>query len=171
VTETRWLSQDEQRTWRAYVQAARLLFDLLEEELDRYTDVPSAYYEVLAPLAEAPGRRLRMSDLASRSRSSRSRLSHSMNRLESLGWIRREACQTDGRGAFAVLTDEGFARLERAAPVHVEGVRTHVFDQLEAKQLAELRKISERLLDHVMACRGSSPEKLGLVPPSAGLDP
>jgi len=170
MPETRWLSEDEQRTWRAFVQAARLLFDVLEEELDRHTEIPASYYEVLAPLAEAPGHRLRMSDLASLSRSSRSRLSHSMGRLESLGWIRREACETDRRGAFAVLTDEGFARLERAAPVHVKGVRTHVFDQLETKQLEELRRISERLLDHLMALKGSSPEKLGLVARPAAVD-
>jgi DNA-binding MarR family transcriptional regulator len=164
MPDARWLSEDEQRTWRAFVQAARLLFDQLEEELDRQTDVPAAYYEVLAPLAEAPGRRLRMSDLASLSRSSRSRLSHSVARLESLGWIRREPCETDRRGAFAVLTDEGFARLEAAAPVHVEGVRTHLFDQLEAEQLRELRRISEHMLEHLMAVKGSSPEDLGLVP-------
>ena len=101
----------------------------------QHTEVPSHYYEVLARLAEVPERRLRMSDLAYLSQSSRSRLSHSIARLELLGWIRREACQTDRRGAFAVLTDEGFSALEAAAPVHVEGVRTHVFEQLEAAQL------------------------------------
>ena len=109
MAETRWLSEDEQRTWRTFVQATKLLFDQLEHELDEQTEVPSRYYEVLAPLAEVPQRRLRMSDLADLSQSSRSRLSHSMARLESLGWIRREACETDRRGAVAVLTDEGFS--------------------------------------------------------------
>lgn len=55
------------------------------------------------------------------------RLSHSMARLESLGWIRREACETDRRGTFAVLTDEGLSALEAAAPVHAEGVQPHFF--------------------------------------------
>jgi DNA-binding MarR family transcriptional regulator len=159
---TRWLSEDEQRTWRTFVQATKRLFDQLEDELDQQTEVPSHYYEVLAPLAEAPGRRLRMSDLADLSQSSRSRLSHSMARLESLGWIRREASQTDRRGAFAVLTDEGFSAIEAAAPVHAEGVRSHFFDQLDVEQLEELRRISERVLEHLVAINGSSPEELGL---------
>jgi DNA-binding MarR family transcriptional regulator len=158
---TRWLSEDEQRTWRTFVQATKLLFDQLEQELDQQTEVPSPYYEILASLAEVPERRLRMSDLADLSRSSRSRLSHSMARLESLGWIRREACQTDRRGAFALLTDEGFAALEAAAPVHLEGVRTHVFDQLDVEQLEELRRISERVLEHLMAVKRSTPEEPG----------
>jgi DNA-binding MarR family transcriptional regulator len=161
MAETRWLSEDEQRTWRTFVQATRLLFDQLEQELDQQTTVPKHYYEILAPLAEAPERRLRMSDLADRSQSSRSRLSHSMARLESLGWIRREASQMDRRGAFAVLTDEGFSAFEAAAPVHAEGVRTHVFDQLDVGQLKELRRISERVLEHLVAVKGLSPEEQG----------
>jgi DNA-binding MarR family transcriptional regulator len=158
---TRWLSEDEQRTWRTFVMATKLLWDQLEHEIDEQTEVPSHYYEVLARLAEVPERRLRMSDLADLSQSSRSRLSHSIARLQSLGWIRREACETDRRGAFAVLTDEGFSALEAAAPVHVEGVRTHFFDQLDAEQLEELRRISERVLEHLVAAKGSSPEELG----------
>ena len=83
---TRWLSEDEQRTWRTFVLATRLLLDQLEQELDEQTEVPSHYYEIVARLAEVPERRLRMSDLADLSQSSRSRLSHSIARLESLGW-------------------------------------------------------------------------------------
>jgi DNA-binding MarR family transcriptional regulator len=151
---TRWLSEDEQRTWRTFVMATKLLFDQLEQELDEQTEVPSNYYEV-------PERRLRMSDLADLSQSSRSRLSHSIARLESLGWIRREACQTDRRGAFAVLTNEGLSALEAATPVHVTGVRTHLFDQLDVEQLAELRRISERVLEHLETVKELSPEELG----------
>lgn len=161
MAKTRWLSDDEQRTWRTFVMASKLLWDQLEKELDEQTEVPSPYYEVLARLAEAPERRLRMSELADLSQSSRSRLSHSMARLMSLGWIRREACQTDRRGAFAVLTDEGFSALEAAAPVHVEGVRTHFFDLLGVEQLEELRRSSERVLEHLVAVKRLSPEELG----------
>ena len=146
---TRWLNEDEQRTWRTFVMATKLLFDQVERELDEQTEVPSRYYEIVARLAEVPERRLRMSDLADLSQSSRSRLSHSVARLESLGWIRREASQTDRRGAFAVLTDEGFAALEAAAPVHVRGVRTHLFDQLSPQQVENLRDIGETLLRHL----------------------
>jgi DNA-binding MarR family transcriptional regulator len=161
MTGTRWLSEDERRTWRTFVMATKLLLDQLEHELDEQAEVPSHHYEVLARLAEVPERRLRMSDLADLSQSSRSRLSHSIARLESLGWIRREACQTDRRGAFAVLTDEGFSALEAAAPVHVEGVRTHFFDQLDVAQLEELRRISERVLEHLVAVKELSIEELG----------
>jgi DNA-binding MarR family transcriptional regulator len=143
MAEPRWLSDDEQRIWRTFVQATRLLFDQLEDDLDTLTEVPSPYYEVLASLAEAPSRRLRMSDLAERSRSSRSRLSHSIARLESLGWIRRDPCETDRRGAFAVLTDDGFAALEAAVPVHIEGVRVHFFDLLNHEQLEQVQSVSE----------------------------
>jgi DNA-binding MarR family transcriptional regulator len=163
MAETRWLTEEEQRTWRTFVQATKLLFERLERELDELTAVPSAFYEVLAPLAEAPERRLRMSDLAALSQSSRSRLSHSMARLESLGWIRREACQADRRGAFAVLTDEGFSAITAAAPVHAEGVRVHFFDQLDVEQIEQVGRVSMRVHEHLVAVKGSSPEELGLL--------
>jgi DNA-binding MarR family transcriptional regulator len=168
MAEPRWLTEEEQRTWRTFVQATKLLFEQLEQELDQLTAVPSPFYEVLAPLAEAPERRLRMSDLAALSQSSRSRLSHSMARLESLGWIRREACQTDRRGAFAVLTDEGFSAITAAAPVHAEGVRVHFFDQLDVEQIEQVGRVSMRVLEHLVAVKGSSPEELGLRSTFAG---
>src|SRR5580658_5068101 len=141
MAKTRWLDEDEQRTWRTFMVATQLLFDQLHRELERGTSVPGQYYEVLVRLSEAPGRRLRMSDLADRSQSSRSRLSHTIARLEQAGWVERETCPSDRRGAFAVLTDAGFAALEAAAPIHVESVRTHLFDQLDRRQLDELRTI------------------------------
>ncbi len=157
MTETRWLDQEEQRTWRIFMLATKQLWEELERDVDQGTSVPSAYYEVLVRLSEAPDRRLRLSDLADKSQSSRSRLSHSLARLEALGWIRREACESDRRGAFAVLTDEGFAALARAAPVHVESVRTHLFDVLDSDQLDQLRSISQRILEHLVAVKGTSP--------------
>ena len=84
-------------------------------------------------LSETPGRRRRMSELADATQSSRSRLSHAVARLEELGWVRREACPSDRRGQEAVLTDEGFAALEQAAPMHVESVRDHLFDLLSPR--------------------------------------
>lgn len=163
MAETRWLDEGEQRTWRTFMLATKQLWDQLEREVDQGTAVPSAYYEVLVRLSEAPDRRLRLSDLADQSQSSRSRLSHSLARLESLGWLQREACESDRRGAYAVLTDKGFHALEAAAPVHVDSVRTHLFDVLDAEQLDQLRAISERLLEHLMAVRGSSPDVEGLL--------
>ncbi|MGC4789733.1 MarR family winged helix-turn-helix transcriptional regulator [Micromonospora sp. DT178] len=146
---TRWLDPDEQRTWRAYLTASRALMEALDRELQRDAGMPHAYYEILVRLSEAPRRRLRMSDLAEASGSSRSRLSHAVARLEAAGWVRREECPTDRRGQIAVLTDEGFATLAAAAPGHVEGVRRHLFDALTPAQVDQLRRISETLAAHL----------------------
>ena len=141
----RWLDNDEQRTWRAFFAASHLLFDRLDRELQRDAGMPHAYYEILVRLSEAPGRSLRMSDLARHTRSSRSRLSHAVARLEERGWVARRDCDTDKRGQIATLTDTGLAALEAAAPGHVEGVRTHLFDQLSPEQITQLREISETI--------------------------
>ncbi|MFI7248174.1 MarR family winged helix-turn-helix transcriptional regulator [Micromonospora chalcea] len=146
---TRWLDPDEQRTWRAFLTASRALMDALDRELQRDAGMPHAYYEILVRLSEAPDRRLRMSELAELTGSSRSRLSHAAARLEASGWIRREDCPTDRRGQIAVLTDKGFATLAAAAPGHVEGVRRHLFDALSPAQVDQLRRISETLAEHL----------------------
>jgi DNA-binding MarR family transcriptional regulator len=152
-TEARWLDEDEQRTWRAYLTAAQLLFDQLDRELQRDGGIPHGYYEILVRLSESPGRRLRMSELADCSLSSRSRISHAVARLEEAGWVRRDCDPSDARGSIAVLTDEGFAALAAAAPGHVEGVRTHLLDQLTPDQVRELGAISEAVLSHLAAVR------------------
>jgi DNA-binding MarR family transcriptional regulator len=149
MTEPRWLDEEEQRTWRAFLYASKALLERLDRDLEADSGLPSAYYEILVRLSEAPDRTMRMSELADRAQSSRSRLSHAVARLEEMEWVRRESCPTDRRGSYAVLTDEGFAALSAAAPHHVESVRTHLFDQLTPAQLAELRTISETVLDHL----------------------
>ena len=149
MAETRWLDADEQRTWRSFLTATRLLFDALDRELQHDAGMPHAYYEILVRLSEAPERRLRMSQLAGCTQSSRSRLSHAVARLEQAGWVRRESCATDKRGQLAVLTDEGFAALAAAAPGHVEGVRKHLLDPLTAEQVSQLRAISEAVVRHL----------------------
>ena len=145
----RWLDADEQHAWRAWLYSWMLLDDRLDRELTRETGISHAYYEILVQLSETEGRQLRMSELAERCLSSRSRLSHAVSRLEERGWVRRQVCAEDGRGQLAVLTDEGFAALEAAAPVHVESVRTHLFDQLSGEQIAAMRDIGETLLRHL----------------------
>ncbi|PWU56336.1 MarR family transcriptional regulator [Micromonospora sp. S4605] len=146
---TRWLDPDEQRTWRAFLTASRALMETLDRELQRDAGMPHAYYEILVRLSEAPGRRLRMSELAEASGASRSRLSHAVSRMEAAGWVRREDCPTDRRGQVALLTEAGFATLAAAAPGHVEGVRRHLFDALTPAQVDQLRRISETLADHL----------------------
>jgi DNA-binding MarR family transcriptional regulator len=147
--EPRWLDAEEQKAWRAWLYSSMLLQDRLDRELTHETGISHAYYEILVQLSEAPCRALRMSQLAERSLSSRSRLSHAVSRLEERGWVRRQVCEDDGRGQLAILTDEGFAALEAAAPVHVEGVRSHLFDQLSPEQVAAMRDIGEALVRHL----------------------
>ena len=147
--EPRWLDVDEQKAWRAWLYSAQLLMDRLDRELTHATGISHAYYEILVALSETPTRMMRMSELADRCLSSRSRLSHAVSRLQERGWVRRQTCEEDGRGQLAVLTDEGFAALEAAAPVHVEGVRQHLFDQLSPQQVAAMRDVGETLLRHL----------------------
>jgi DNA-binding MarR family transcriptional regulator len=147
--QPRWLDAEEQKAWRAWLFSSLLLQDRLDRELMHATGISHAYYEILVQLSEAPDRMLRMSQLADRSFSSRSRLSHAVSRLEERGWVRRQVCPDDGRGQLAVLTDEGFAALEAAAPIHVEGVRTHLFDLLTPEQQATMREIGETLIRHL----------------------
>jgi DNA-binding MarR family transcriptional regulator len=151
VAAPRWLDAEEQKAWRAWLFSQMLLQERLDRDLTRQTGISHAYYEILVALSESPGRMMRMSELADRCRSSRSRLSHAVARLEERGWIRRQVYENDGRGQLAVLTDEGFAALEAAAPIHVEGVRTHLFDQLSPAQVAAMRDVGETLLRHLEA--------------------
>src|SRR3954451_8236981 len=149
AVETRWLDPEEQKAWRAWLYSTLLLQDRLDPELTHETGISHAYYEILVALSETPQPAMRVSELADRCLSSRSRLSHAVSRLEERGWVRRQVCESDGRGQLAVLTDEGFAALEAAAPVHVEGVRTHLFDQLTPQQVQNMRDIGETLLRHL----------------------
>ncbi|GAA1866771.1 MarR family transcriptional regulator [Asanoa iriomotensis] len=143
---TRWLDDQEQAAWRAFLGATRALMDALDRELQHEAGMPHAYYEILVRLSEAPEHMMRMSELADACGSSRSRLSHAVARLEESGWVRRQDCPTDRRGQLAVLTEEGYRVLVEAAPGHVEGVRRHLFDRLTKDQVAELHRISDAIL-------------------------
>jgi DNA-binding MarR family transcriptional regulator len=145
--DTRWLSDEEQQVWRDFSAAVDMLRAHLEAQLQHESGMPHTYYEVLVKLSEAPDRMLRMSELADASRSSRSRLSHAVARLEANGWVRRQACPTDKRGAWAMLTEDGFAALEEAAPGHVEAVRENLFDPLSPEQVRSLGEISKAIVD------------------------
>jgi DNA-binding MarR family transcriptional regulator len=142
MADTRWLTEREQQIWRSFLSASLGLTDALARQLQRDAGMPHAYYEILVALSEAPDRTLRMSELAGVRNSSRSRLSHAIARLEEAGWVHRQGCPTDKRGAYAVLTDKGFAALEAAAPGHVTEVRQKLFDQLTPEQVEQLGEIS-----------------------------
>ncbi|MBV9281768.1 MAG: MarR family transcriptional regulator [Chloroflexi bacterium] len=158
MAEARWLNDDEQRIWRAFLVATRLLGSQFERDLQRGAGLPLTYYEILSTLSEASGRTLQMSQLACALQMSPSRISHAVSRLEREGWVRRELCASDRRSWFAVLTDEGFAALEAAAPCHVESVREHLFDPLTPAQLDQLGEISAALLGHLTSIDGAAEE-------------
>ncbi|MGW7432054.1 MarR family winged helix-turn-helix transcriptional regulator [Streptomyces sp. NPDC054861] len=141
ATGPRWLSDEEQRVWRAYLHATTLLEDHLDRQLQRDAGMPHIYYGLLVQLSQAPRRRLRMTQLAKDAKITRSRLSHAVARLEKNGWVLREDCPSDKRGQFAYLTDEGFAVLERSAPGHVAAVRQAIFDRLSPEQVEQLGAI------------------------------
>jgi DNA-binding MarR family transcriptional regulator len=134
----RWLDDTEQAVWRQYLSVMRLLPDLLSATLVRSHDLTLIDYEVLARLSEAPQRRLRMTELAEGALLSKSRLSHQISRMERDGLVRREPCETDGRGFFAVLTDAGWEKLLGAVPTHVADVRKNFVDPLDREQLVAL---------------------------------
>src|SRR5687768_763889 len=117
---TQWLTPAQQHAWRSFLLGSTRLFDQLERDLRVEHDLSLAEYEMLVRLSEAPDRRLRMAELASSVSHSRSRVTHTISRLEASGLVARAACPTDRRGVIASLTDEGFARLVDAAPTHVD---------------------------------------------------
>ncbi|MGI5286491.1 MarR family winged helix-turn-helix transcriptional regulator [Nonomuraea polychroma] len=117
-----------------------------QEQLRSAAGITHLYYAVMIHLSEAPGRRLRMTDLAERLKISRSRLTYVITQLEKESWVRREECLTDKRSQLAVLTDEGMTALERIAPGHVATVRAAVFDRLTPEQTRYFGEICETIL-------------------------
>ena len=144
---TRWLSQEEQESWRAWIEASLLLTDRLSRDIQAQHGLTFADYEIMVRLSESDQRRLRMSDLADVTLSSRSRLSHQIDRMEKAGLVVRQECTDDRRGYFAVLTDAGWKKLVETAPIHVESVRHRLVDVLTEDEFTELGRLSQKLLD------------------------
>lgn len=146
---TRWLDDDEQRVWRAYLEADRLLWEQLDDELQRATGLALSEYEILVRLSERPDRSARMSEVADDVVYSRSRLTHTVARMEARGLLDRRPCPGDRRGVLAVMTEEGYRRLVAAAPTHVTGVREHLFDRLTPEEVAMLGRVMGKVRDHL----------------------
>ncbi len=138
---TRWLDDDQQDAWRRFLHATSLLQHRLDARLAERSDLSGTDYEILVFLSEAPGRRLRMSQLAAEVLVSKSRLTYRVDRLAARGFIDRETCPNDGRGTNALLTDKGFAALEAAAPGHVDDVRQYLIDHIDPEDLDTFRRI------------------------------
>ena len=113
---TRWLDADQQQAWRAYLVGTTLLMERLDRDLRENHDLSLPEYEILVRLSEAPERMLRMAELADAVKNSRSRITHTIARMEREGLVERRQCAADGRGVLAILTDKGYAMLVDAAP-------------------------------------------------------
>ena len=143
---TRWLTEDEQTTWRAYLLTTQLVEEVLDRQLQRDAKMPLAYYAILVALSEAEQCSVRMSDLARSLRYSQSRMTHAITSLERSGWVRRENCPNDRRSQLASITPAGMDALRAAAPGHVEAVRRVVFDPLDPEEVAQLGALCTRIL-------------------------
>lgn len=152
---TRWLSDEEQRAWRAYRRLVLLVDAEVARELTRDSGLSMPDYQVLSALSEAEDRRCRLSELAASMQWSASRLSHHVSRMEQRGLVKRAECPSDARGAFVGITEHGFDAIRRAAPDHVASVRRHLIDLLTPEQLATLSQIGETVVGHF----GEQPDK------------
>jgi DNA-binding MarR family transcriptional regulator len=141
------LSEQQMLAWRRFLRAHALVTRRLEGDLLSEQSLPLASYDVLVQLVEAPERRLRMSELAERVLLSRSGLTRLVDRLEREGLVRREACDSDARGLFTVLTDDGLSRLRAASPVHLRGVSAYGVGRLDEGEAEQLSALLARLLD------------------------
>jgi DNA-binding MarR family transcriptional regulator len=154
-SDSNWLTEDEQRTWRTHLDVSRLLTHQLERDLQPF-GLTMNDYEILVNLSESDSRRLRMSDLARVTLQSKSRLSHQITRMDAAGLVRRESCESDRRGLFAVLTDQGWEVMRKVAPHHVASVRRHFIGLLPPEELTALHKALTPVAEHLRAERGNS---------------
>lgn len=135
MAEPHWLDDSEQRMWRGYLDSTRLLMRALDAQLQADVGMSFADFEALAVVSEEPGRRIRMSRLADAMNATRSGVTRAVTRLVAEGWLIRGECPEDKRGAYAELTDAGLAKLQEAAPGHVEAVRRYLFDLLSPRDV------------------------------------
>ncbi len=148
--DTRWLDDQEQRSWRALLMGMTLLLDRLDDELRRHCDLSLVEYEILVRLSEAPDRQMRMAQLADALAHSRSRVTHTVARMEHAGLVLRRSSPDDGRGVVATMTDKGFDLLVRMAPTHVEGVRTHLVDLVTREDFEAVGRVMNAVSDHLV---------------------
>jgi DNA-binding MarR family transcriptional regulator len=142
-----WLTEEQQRVWRSYLLGSARLTELLDADLRRF-GLDLAEYEILVRLSESDEEHVRMSDLARAVHQSKSRLTHTIARMERAGLVRRTSCPTDRRGVWAVLTDAGLALLEEAAKHHVRAVRENFVEVVRPGDFAALGRAFAAVADH-----------------------
>lgn len=149
TADVQWLGQEEQAAWRAYLDGTKMLFQALDRQLLADSELSLTDYELLVRLAEAPDGTLRMRELADATLATRSGVTRAVTRAERAGWVRRVECEDDRRGMNAELTAAGRAKLESAAPGHVNAVRENLLDLLTPEQLGQLAAIGGTLQQHL----------------------
>ena len=148
-TSVQLLSERELRAWRGLLRVHSRLVKALDTELENEHGLAVTSYEVLMYLADSPEGRMRMHDLASSVLLSRSGLTRLVDRLERDGLLERTSCESDARGAFAVITPRGRGKLEAARRTHLEGVRRMFLEHLSADELERLGELWQRVLPDV----------------------
>jgi DNA-binding MarR family transcriptional regulator len=149
-TRTRWLSAEQQRAWRAYLVGTTLLTERLDRDLRERHDLSLPEYEILVRLSEASERQLRMAVLADSLSHSRSRVTHTVARMEVEGLILRTTCPSDRRGVIAEMTDKGFQVLKEAAHTHVAGVREYLVDIADVGDFAAVGRVFDSVADNLV---------------------
>jgi DNA-binding MarR family transcriptional regulator len=139
------LNDAEQSAWRTFIESSWALHTQLEDDLRATTGLSMNDYHVMVVLSETPGRRLRMGELAGRLVFSPSRITYQINSMVKRGLVSKQPCPEDGRGQEAVLTDEGMAALEAAAPLHLITVRDRFIDRLDAGELAVIARVFDKV--------------------------
>jgi DNA-binding MarR family transcriptional regulator len=139
------LNDAEQHAWRTFIESSWALHTHLEDELRADTGLSMNDYHVLVVLSEAPDHRLRMGELAGRLVFSPSRITYQISSMVKRGLVRKQPCPEDGRGQEAVLTDDGLAALEAAAPMHLVTVRDSFIDRLDPGELAAIARVFSKV--------------------------
>ncbi|MEV6846055.1 MarR family transcriptional regulator [Actinoplanes sp. NPDC051411] len=139
------LTDTEQTAWRTFIESSWALHTRLEDELRAATGLSMNDYHVMVVLSEAPERRLRMGELASRLVFSPSRVTYQINSMVKRGLVRKQSCPEDGRGQEAVLTDDGLAALQAAAPLHLDTVRKAFIDHVDADELEVINRVFKKV--------------------------
>ncbi len=145
-----WLDEEQQRSWRAYLVGTTLLMDRLDRDLRDQHNLSMPEYEILVRLSEAENHRMRMAVLADSVSHSRSRVTHTIARLQKAGLVERLSCASDGRGVEAVITDKGYAALEAAAPTHVAGVREFLVDLAGEEDFEAVGRVFNAVTDKLI---------------------
>lgn len=139
------LTESQMRAWRAFLGASTLVSARLNHELDEVAAISMYEYEILVRLFESEAGRVRMSQLADQVSYSRSRLTHTVGRLERAGYVLRSSCPNDRRGVYAHLTKAGYEFLAQTAPIHLDGVRRHLINRFTPSELATLTELLEKI--------------------------